>query len=110
MSSSPRKSNSLRIRQFKAGRALQSSKSGAYSAPDHKVITYHGMHQVMTAGGSNLEDTPVHRCTSLTIKRIPLRPYRRPMPRVLGGSKGGGRFLLGKVALYVITNMVKVNA
>ena len=27
-----------------------------------------------------------YRGTSLIRKRIPLRPYRRPMPRVLGGS------------------------
>ena len=27
-----------------------------------------------------------YRGTSLTRKRIPLGPYRRPMPRVLGGS------------------------
>ena len=29
----------------------------------------------------------------------PLGPYRRPMPRVLGGSQGGGRFLMGEVPL-----------
>ena len=28
----------------------------------------------------------VYRGTSLTRKRTPLGPYRRPMPRVLGGS------------------------
>ena len=28
----------------------------------------------------------VYRGTSLTRKRTPLAPYRRPMPRVLGGS------------------------
>ena len=28
----------------------------------------------------------VYRGTSLTRKRNPLEPYRRPMPRVLGGS------------------------
>ena len=29
--------------------------------------------------------------------------YRRPMPRVLGGSymSGGGRFIMGEVPLYV---------
>ena len=27
-------------------------------------------------------------------------PYRRPMPRVLGGSYGGGRFLVGEVSLH----------
>ena len=38
--------------------------------------------------------------TSLTRKRPPpLGPYHRPMPRVLGGSKGVGRFLMGEVPL-----------
>ena len=41
-----------------------------------------------------------YRGTSLTRKRTLLvGPYRRSMPRVLGGSKGGGRFLIGEVAL-----------
>jgi hypothetical protein len=30
----------------------------------------------------------------------PLRTYRRPMPRVLGGSLGVGRFLIVEVPLY----------
>ena len=38
-----------------------------------------------------------YRGTSLTRKRSPLGPYRRPMPRVLGGSKWGGRFIVGEV-------------
>jgi len=29
--------------------------------------------------------------------RPPLGPYRRTMPRVLGQSQGGGRFLMGDV-------------
>ena len=41
----------------------------------------------------------LYRGTSLTRKRTPLRPYRTPMPRVLGGSKGGGRSLVGEVPL-----------
>ena len=36
----------------------------------------------------------------LTEKRTLLGPYRRPIPRVLGGSKGGGRFLMVEVPLY----------
>ena len=39
-----------------------------------------------------------YRVTSLASKRIPLEPYRRPMPRVLGGSYGGGRFLMGEAS------------
>jgi len=34
-----------------------------------------------------------YRGKSLIRKRTPLRPYRRPMPRVVGRSWGGGRFL-----------------
>jgi hypothetical protein len=29
-------------------------------------------------------------------KRFPLEPYSRTMPRVLGGSHGGGRFLMSE--------------
>jgi len=36
----------------------------------------------------------------LTRKRTPLGPYRRPVPRVLGESYGGGRFLMGEVPLH----------
>ena len=43
-----------------------------------------------------------YRGTSLTRKRTPLGPYRRPMSRVQGGSYGGGRFLMGEVPLYGI--------
>ena len=43
--------------------------------------------------------TNKYRGTSLTKKRNPLGPYRRPMPRDLGGSYGDGRFLMSEVAL-----------
>ena len=39
------------------------------------------------------------RGTSPTRKHPPLGSYRRPMPRALGGSLGGGRFLMGEVPL-----------
>ena len=42
----------------------------------------------------------VYRGTSLLRKRTPLGPYRKPIPRVLGGSWGGGRFLMDEVPLY----------
>ena len=42
----------------------------------------------------------LYRGISLTSKRTPLGPYCRPMPRVLGGSQGGGRFLMSEVPLY----------
>ena len=38
----------------------------------------------------------LYRCTSLTRKRSPLGPYRRPMPRVLWESQGGVRFLMSE--------------
>jgi hypothetical protein len=40
-----------------------------------------------------------YRGTSLVRKRTPLGPYRRSIPRVLGGSYGGGRFLMSEVPL-----------
>ena len=40
------------------------------------------------------------RGTSLIRNRTLLGPYRRPMPRVLGGSQRGGRFLMGEIAQY----------
>ena len=43
-----------------------------------------------------------YRGTSLARKRTPVGPYRRPMSRVLVGSKGGGRFLMGEVTLYEV--------
>jgi len=43
---------------------------------------------------------PLYRGTLLIRKRTPLGPYRRPMPRVLGWSLGGGRFLIREVPLY----------
>ena len=43
-----------------------------------------------------------YRGTSLMSKRTPLGPYRRPMPRVLGGSYGGGRFLVAEVPLHML--------
>ena len=38
-----------------------------------------------------------YRVTSPTRKRTPLGPYRIPMRRVLGGSQGGGHFVMGEV-------------
>ena len=40
-----------------------------------------------------------YRCPSPASKRTPLGSYRGLMPRVLGGSWGGGRFLMGEVPL-----------
>jgi len=42
----------------------------------------------------------------LTHKQMhPLGPYHRPMPRVLGGSSGGGRFLMCEVPLQCLTRV-----
>ena len=43
-----------------------------------------------------------YRVTSPMRKRLPLGLYRRPMPRVLGGSQGGVRFLVGEAPLYAV--------
>ena len=43
--------------------------------------------------------TGLYRANSLIRKRQPLGPYRRPMSRVLRGSSGGLRFLMGEVPL-----------
>ena len=40
-----------------------------------------------------------YRGTSPIRECLPLEPHRRPMPRVLGGSQGVGRFLIGEVSL-----------
>ena len=41
-----------------------------------------------------------YRGTSLIRKRTPSGLYRGPMPRILGGSQRGGRFLMSEVSLY----------
>ena len=43
---------------------------------------------------------PPYRDASLTRKLSHPGLYRRPLPRVLGGSQGAGRFLMGEVPLY----------
>ena len=47
----------------------------------------------------------LYRGTSLIRERAPLGPYRRPMLKVLGGSKVGGRFLMGEVPLYALREL-----
>ena len=39
--------------------------------------------------------------TSLVRKHTPLGPFRRPMSRVIGGSWGSGRFLIGELPLHL---------
>ena len=48
----------------------------------------------------NLEPFGPCRGTSQTRKRTHIKPYRRSLPRVLAGSYGSGRFLIGEVPLY----------
>jgi len=58
----------------------------------------------------------IYRVTSLTRKRTPLGPYRRPLPRVLGGSMGlafvyeRGTPLLKTLNPYVPTPMPRQKA
>ena len=40
-----------------------------------------------------------YRGSSLIRNHLPLGPCFRPMPRVLGGSQGGGSFLMSEVPL-----------
>ena len=43
---------------------------------------------------------PAHQVQGyLTYKKTPLGPYRRPIPRVLGGSWGGGSLLSAKPSM-----------
>ena len=51
-----------------------------------------------------LTDSRVHgyRVTSLIIKRLPLGPYCRPIPRALWCSYRGGLFLVSEVPLNMI--------
>ena len=55
---------------------------------------------ILSRENGGLNHTVGYRGTLVTGKRTPLGPYRRPMSRVLGGSRGGGRFLMGEVPLY----------
>jgi hypothetical protein len=41
-----------------------------------------------------------YKGTSTIRKRLPLGPYRRPVPMVLGGSYGVGHFFMGEVLLH----------
>ena len=49
--------------------------------------------------GSGLWVAGIHRYLAHEKQRPP-RPYRRLMPRVLGGSSGGGRLLMNDVHLW----------
>ena len=49
---------------------------------------------------SRTKSIQAYRGTSLVRTSNFLGPDRRPMPRLLGGSLGGGRFLAGEVPLY----------
>ena len=44
-----------------------------------------------------------YKGTSPIRKHPTLGPYLRPTPRVVGGSQGGGRFLMGEVPLHRVT-------
>ena len=59
-----------------------------------KVLKEAGLSQGLFAAVQN-----VYKGTSLSIKGNPLGPYKRPMPNVLRGAEGGGRFLMGEVPL-----------
>ena len=51
-------------------------------------------------------DTSHIRDTSHMRKHAPKGPYRRSMPRILGGSWEGGRCFIGEVPLYLLVRGV----
>ena len=57
----------------------------------------------LSGGGFRYEgetvSLPLYRVSSLTRERIPLGPYRMPMPRAPWWSKGGERSLMGEIPL-----------
>ena len=58
-------------------------------------------HERATTSWISPASNVAYRGTSLIRKRTPLGPYSRPTPRVLGGSLGGGRFIMGEVPLSI---------
>ena len=60
----------------------------------------HGRWTKFDAGLHSTRRLATYRGTSLTRTRTPLGPCRKPLPRVLGGSKGGWRFLMREVPLH----------
>ena len=50
--------------------------------------------------GRHVRPAATYRGTTLIRERLTLGPYRRPMLRVVGGSQGVGRFLVGEEPLY----------
>ena len=48
----------------------------------------------------NANTAATYRGTSLIRNTPPVGPYSSRMPRVLGGSQGGGLFLMSEVPLY----------
>ena len=80
---------------------------GAVTALDWSDDWSKGSGKQLLAIGTEEGEVPLHprpyRGTSLIRKRTPLGPYRRLMPRVLGGSWGGGRFLMSEVPMYTLS-------
>ena len=73
--------------------------------PSHHRLWTTSLHHT-TGYGPQPEKAETYRGSSLIRKRTPLGPHRRPMPRVVGGSDEGGRFLMGEVRLYVLRERV----
>ena len=48
--------------------------------------------------------------TSLMRKHNSLGPHRRPMPRIVGGSKRVGLFLMGEILLYMHMYMSRISS
>ena len=53
-------------------------------------------HRGCVSAGPNKSSRTLYRGTSRIRKRTPLEPYRRPMPRVIGGSYGSWAVSYGR--------------
>jgi hypothetical protein len=74
------------------------------------VISFHVKTAPSSVGVRSLLGPKTWTKGSPTRKRPPLGPYRKPMPRVLGGSQGGWRFRMRDVPLYASRHSPTVRA
>jgi len=84
-----------------AMRAVSIGESAVSRATARWSRELHPLDLLRAVRGETWRNTrPLHcRSTSSLKKRLPVTPYSRSMPRVLGCSKGGGRFLMSEVLL-----------
>ena len=94
----PTESKPLNKREISLLTTYWCPKSGAWGKPQRVDLllgrVWRGGQEAFPQGAHNS-----YRGTSLIRKRTSLGPYRRPLPRVLGGFQAGGCFLMGEVPL-----------